>query len=121
MYNYNEEVTKDVLQWIKDNMTVEEIREQLADEDSFCSYLNDELWAEDSVTGNASGSYTFSTYKAGEYLAGNFSLLAEALHEFCEEDMNAIDRGEEFCDVTIRCYVLPYCIRQAVEYMCEGL
>lgn len=50
--------------------------------DGLSEYLNDELWTADSVTGNGSGSYTFSTWKAEEYLAHNWDILTEALEEF---------------------------------------
>lgn len=43
---------------------------------------NDTLFACDSVTGNASGSYTFNTWTAEEYLCHNWELLGEALTEF---------------------------------------
>lgn len=60
--------------------------------------LNDTLFTCDSVTGNASGSYTFNTWTAEEYLCHNWDLLGEALTELgC--DMSYIERGAEACDV----------------------
>ena len=54
MYDYRKAVKEDVLQYIKDEINLEEFDslEELEEK------LNDELWTEDSVTGNASGSYT---------------------------------------------------------------
>lgn len=53
--------------------------------------LNDTLFTYDSVTGNASGSYTFNAWTAEEYLCHNWDLLGEALTELgC--DMSYIER-----------------------------
>lgn len=67
--------------------------------------LNDTLFTYDSVTGNASGSYTFNTWTAEEYLCHNWELLAEALTEFgC--DMSYLEKGAEECAVT--CYAKQF-------------
>lgn len=100
-YNYYQAVKEDVLNYIQENEIVitEENREEVEEQ------LNEDCWISDSVTGNASGSYTFSTWQAEENLCHNWDLLAEALQEFgC--DINYIERGAEACDVTIRCYLL---------------
>ena len=57
--------------------------------------LNDELWTEDSVTGNASGSYYCNSYRAEESIAHNWDLLEEALDEFGENNINVIKKGAE--------------------------
>lgn len=44
--------------------------------------LNDDMCLLDTVTGNASGAYTFSTWKAEEYLAHNWGVLEEACAAF---------------------------------------
>ena len=76
--------------------------------------LNDTLFACDSVTGNASGSYTFNTWTAEEYLCHNWYLLSEALTELgC--DMSYIERGAEVCDVAIRCYLLGQAISEVLD------
>lgn len=109
-YNYFQAVKEDVLNYIQENEIVitEENREEVEGQ------LNEDCWMADSVTGNASGSYTFSTWQAEENLCHNFSLLAEALQEFgC--DINYIERGAEACDVTIRCYLLSQCITSAID------
>ena len=51
-------------------------------EDDIEETLHDCLWCEDSVTGNASGSYTFNAWRAEENLCHNLDLLAEACSEF---------------------------------------
>ena len=107
MYDYEAAVREDVQQAIEDNYTEDEIIQHLAEErDEWEEKLYDDLWVDDSVTGNASGSYTFNSYTAGANLVGNWGLLLEALEEFGDSSENVIEKGEEWCDVTIRCYVL---------------
>lgn len=72
--------------------------------------LSEALWIDDAVTGNASGSYTFNSWRAENYLAHNWDLLAEALDEFEWFDVNVLEKGAEWCDVTIRCYLLSECL-----------
>jgi hypothetical protein len=119
-YNYYESVKEDIRQYISDNYTNEEITEQLTDKDRWAEQLNDDLWVDDSVTGNASGSYTFSTYQAEENLCHNMELLQEALQEFgC--DISYLKKGAEACDVTIRCYLLYGCISEVLEELEEEM
>ena len=114
-YNYFEAVEEDVLSYIEENYTREELNEKLADRCAFAEELNDILWVDDSVTGNASGSYFFNRYQAEEALCHNWDLLADALEEFGCSDVNAFEKGAEWCDVTIRCYLLGQAIDEAVN------
>lgn len=84
------------------------------DFDCVCETLHDELWANDSVTGNGSGSYTLSTWRAEENLCHNLELLADAMDEFGLSE-NLLAKGAEWCDVTIRCYLLAEIIQEVVE------
>jgi hypothetical protein len=113
-YNYLEAMKEDIKEYIRDNYTAEEIAERLEDRGEWETELNDDLWMVDSVTGNASGSYTFSTYKAEEYIAHNLDLLAEALREF-GDSTDYLEKGAEACDVTIRCYLLYDAISEALN------
>lgn len=109
-YNYLESVKEDVRNYIEENAIVvtSNNREELEQE------LNDTLFTEDSVTGNASGSYTFSTWQAEENLCHNIELLQEALTEFgC--DISYLKKGAEACDVTIRCYLLSQAISEVLD------
>lgn len=107
MYDYETAVREDVQQAIEENYTEDEIIQHLAeDRDSWQDELYDDLWVDDAVTGNASGSYTFNSYEAEQNIAGNWGLLSEALDEFGESGADAIGNGAEWCDVTIRCYLL---------------
>lgn len=115
-YNYQENVTKDVLAAIKERYTDGEIKVKLQERDMFEEELRDELWIDDSVTGNASGSYTFNTWDAEENLCHNLDLLNEALSEFgYDGEYNILDKGAEWCDVTIRCYLLGTGISEALD------
>lgn len=118
-YNYNEAVREDVLEAIRDNYTPEEIREALKDRDAFAEKLNDDLWIDDGVTGNASGSYYCNTWKAEEAIAHNLDLLGEALQEFGCGPEYLIEKGAEAADVTIRCYLLYNAISEALDELCE--
>lgn len=69
--------------------------------------LEERCWVCDAVTGNASGSFFFNAWKSEEAICHNFDLLAEALSEFGTDSSEALERGAEWCDVSIRCYVLP--------------
>lgn len=113
-YNYLEAMKEDIKDYIRDNFAEWEIADKLTDRDEWEEELNDDLWTVDSVTGNASGSYTFSTYKAEEYLCHNLDLLAEAAEEF-GSNIDLLKDGAEACDVTIRCYLLNQAIREALN------
>ena len=115
MYNYLENVTADAKQAILENMDMWEWhnREELEER------ANDELWADDSVTGNASGSYTFSTWEAEENLCHNMDELEEACNEFGQDIGEAVKQGAEYCDVTIRCYLLSKAISAAIDELEE--
>lgn len=123
-YNYHQAIWDDVMEYIKDNYTQEELKEHLftrQEEQDFLEQLNDEMWMCDNVTGNASGSYTFSTYKAEENLCHNLDLLKDALEEFGGDFANALEKGAEFCDVTIRCYLLSTTIWECLDIIKDEL
>lgn len=112
-YDYLEAVKEDVRQYIKDhdievNEDNREDVEQELNEDCFCS---------DSVTGNASGSYTFSAWQAEENLCHNLDLLGEALAGFGYDGNSFAKQMEsaESCDVTIRCYLLSQAISAVLD------
>lgn len=117
-YNYLEAVTSDVLDYIKEEINLDEWK---GNRDGLEEKLNDELWTVDSVTGNASGSYTFNTWEAEENLAHNWDLLAEALDEFGRDGTDVLKQGAEAMDVTIRCYLLGQAIGEALDELEEEL
>lgn len=111
-YNYYEAVADDVREYINNEINLDEWR---GDRDGLEQQLNDDLWVDDSVTGNGSGSYTFSTYTAEEYICHNLDLLGEALSAFGGEPEYLLKSGAEAADVTIRCYVLGSAISEVLD------
>lgn len=117
MYDYREAMTEDVKEWIKQNIDLTEWTE---DREGLEQQLNNDLWTEDSITGNASGSYYCNSYKAEESIAHNWNLLNEALDEFKQNNINVIEKGAEWADVTIRCYLLGFVISDVLDEMEEN-
>ena len=113
-YNYFEAVKNAVLDYINEN----EIKVTTGNKDELAEQLHDDLWANDSVTGNGSGSYFFNTWKAEEALCHNLDLLGEACEEF-GSTADLLKDGAEACDVTIRCYLLPQAISEALDELEE--
>ncbi len=108
-YDYLEAVCDDVKSYIKEEYTAEELSAADIEE-----RLNDDLWAVDSITGNASGSYTFSSYIARGYVMADMNRVLEALEEY---DIDKETIGEKFLaenwewfDVAARCHVLSEAI-----------
>ena len=118
-FNYLQAVTDDVIDYIRENINATDFenREELAER------LNDDLWIEDSVTGNASGSYTFNSHKAKEFVFADPDTVSEALREFCVEADEIADRflsmNWEYFDVTARCFCLGSAIESALDAL-EG-
>lgn len=115
-YDYYEAVKKDVERWIQENVDPAAYE----DPEDLEGYLMEELWADDSVTGNGSGSYTFSTWQAEENLCHNWALLSEALEGYGEYGIaKALEMGAESCDVIIRCYLLSRAVEEVVGELYE--
>ena len=120
-YNYLEAVKADVKEWIEYNMDIEHdiLEGTFEDIEDVAEYLNDTLWIEDAVTGNASGSYTFNREEAKENVLDDIDTVREALREFCvDADTIAekfLDEDWEYFDVTARCYVLGQAIGEVLE------
>ena len=112
-YDYRQAVRNDILDYIKEHdiQVTDKNREEVQ------GFLYDTLFVEDSVTGNASGSYTFNTWKAEEYLCHNLDLLAEAIDEFVADAGTYKDciESAETADVTIRCYLLTECLSSVLD------
>ena len=113
-YDYLEAVTNDVKEYINSEIEMSDY----SDRDELEEYLNEHLFCEDSVTGNASGSYTFNAWQAEENICHNLDLLGEALAEF-GGDASDLLKSAESCDVTIRCYLLGQAISAALDELWE--
>ena len=118
---YMDQMVEDITEYVKNNVNLVDYEDREDLEES----LNDDLWAEDSVTGNGSGSYTFNREQAKEYvLADGVDYYREAVSEF---GMSADDVAKDFLegdwegiDVTIRCYLLGQAIGEALDRMEEN-
>ena len=114
-YNYLDALKDDIKNYIDENVAQEDWTENRG---GLENHLNEELWTEDGVTGNASGSYTFNSYTAKEYVMDNTDLLEEALTEYGsrEEAADVLLDGEwESADITIRCYLLGQAISEVLD------
>lgn len=113
-YNYLKVVTEDAKSAILERMDEWDFN----DRDELEQVANDELWVDDGVTGNASGSYYCNIWRAEEALCHNWDLLADAIEEF-GGDADILKQGAESCDVTIRCYLLGQAIDAALNELEE--
>ena len=109
-YDYMAAVEDDIRTYLGENNIVitSENKEEMFEG------LTERLWVCDSVTGNASGSYTFNRWQAEEYLCHNLDLLAEACEAF-GSNIDILKDGAEACDVTIRCYLLNECLNNVLD------
>ena len=109
MYNYKEQIRADVKEWIEDN---KEQIEGLDRHDAF-EVVYDSCWVDDSVTGNASGSYTFSRWEARQNFF-NDEDSEEYIDQMIEDGFTcresvgrAVQESQwELLDVSIRCWLL---------------
>ena len=112
-YDYRKALAEDIKDYLE-NYAEDEGWTEIEDRDELEQTIYDALWAEDSVTGNGSGSYTFNSEEAFQNLNGNLDLLADACEEFCS-DMDVLKGGAEACDVTIRCYLLGEVLNEVLD------
>lgn len=112
-YDYRAAMYNDIKEYIEENISLADYK----DKDAAFEALNDEMWTADSVTGNGSGSYTFSTWEAEENICHNLDLLGEAIEEFCATDV--LSKGAEAADVTIRCYLLGKVLQTVLDELWE--
>lgn len=116
-YNYMEAMVDDIKDYLDENLSDYdyEDREDLEEK------LNDDLWTEDSVTGNGSGFYDYDSYEhiqgdpnAMDYirdLVSEFGIEAETVAEkFLNEEY-------DYWDISIRCYLLGQAIGEALDQL----
>jgi hypothetical protein len=116
-YNYLEAIKDDVRQAIEDNYDIADY----SDRDEFEETLNDDLCIDDSVTGNGSGSYTYSRAEAEENVKGDpnaMDYIRELISDYDEKDValeKFMDEDWEWFDVSIRCYLLGQVISEVLD------
>ena len=117
MYDYREAIKADIRQYIEDNNTWLGLED--LDKDELFETLNENMWNADSVTGNASGSYTFNRNEAKKNLEGNEDLIRKMCEEFCIPAETIaekfLDEEYEYFDVSVRCYLLGECLQEVIE------
>lgn len=120
-YDYYKAVKNDIKEEIKEKeqWLGKAITEVYEDKDEAFDQLYDDLWISDRVTGNGSGSYYCNSWKAEEAVCHNLELLGEALEEFGGETVDVLNKGAEWCDATIRCYLLGQVLWEVLEEMFE--
>ena len=122
MYNYKEQIRADVREWIEDN------KEQIEGLDRHDAYdvIYDSCWVSDSVTGNASGSYTFSRWEARQNFF-NDEDSEEYIDQMIEDGFTcresvgrAVQESQwELLDVSIRCWLLCDAVTDVVDEIYE--
>lgn len=116
MYDYLENVTADVRDYVEQEV---DLSEWAGDRDGLEEKLNNDLWTCDSVTGNGSGSYTFNRVQAQIYVLDGMDELQEAVNEFGIDSETIgekfLESDWEYFDVTIRCYLLGQAIAAVLD------
>lgn len=109
-YDYRKNLIEDIKRVLEDEQeSYKDLeREELEEK------LNEDLFIDDSVTGNGSGSYTFNRYEAEENISHNMDLLKETCEEFGSNPFELLENPEA-ADVSIRCYLLGECIAEVLE------
>ena len=113
-YSYPQHVKEDIKEYINDELDTGTFGLLVQGDEETIEDIRDDLFNENSVTGNASGSYTMNTLMAEENLVGNWDLLEEAMSEF-DPHVNPIEKGAEWCDSLIRCYLVDWCFTEAIK------
>lgn len=116
MYDCVVAMKEDIQEYIKENAEADD--ERWEDRDKLESELYDDLFCDDSVTGNASGSYTFSSAKALEYLVDDgFEHVRDMVEEFGVDEKTLADHicDWEWFDVSIRCYLLSSVLSDVLD------
>lgn len=112
-YDYYEAVREDLKEAIKEHMGYTgQTMDELDSEE-----LKELMQIEDSVTGNASGSYTMNSATSREYVQGNEDLQNEAVEYFGLDFSSVADNlhNWEYWDVSIRIMVLSNIIDEVIE------
>lgn len=119
-YNYRNVMRLDILDAIENALHDIDCIADASDKGELCEALNDILWDADTVTGNGSGSYTFSRDEARKCVADNLDIMVEMAKEFdCKDELleHLMNSDFEWIDVSIRCYLLNDMICDTIVYL----
>ena len=118
MYDYKEVTKANVREWMEEN------REMWESEDRHDAYeiVYDATWVDDSVTGNGSGSFTFSRLEARRNFfedENSDDYVAEMIEDgFMDKALFAEKiacSDWEWVDVSIRCWLLGACVTEIMD------
>lgn len=110
MYNYKENEINDILDYIDTEVNLNEYENN----EEFFEHLYEELWDEDTVTGNQSGYMTEKEHEL--FIAENFQLVKDAMESFGYQIKDIPDKNPcTWLDTLIRCYLLNDCLHEALE------
>lgn len=106
MYNYKEQLRKDV----KEILLIDGCYDEYKSDMENISDVIELIFCDDSITGNGSGSYTFSSYEARKNVLENLDEIIEAYRNYGYSDKDLLDNiyddNYEAVDVIYRCYLL---------------
>ena len=117
-YDYKRAIIDDIKDWIVNDTDLIEEGYMDGRDDDLYNWIYDEVWTEDSITGN--GSYGYAPEeKCREYVMDNIELYFEAAREFDDFPTGITEwtlrNPGQHMDTTIRCYLLMDCIYAAVD------
>ena len=105
-YDYYTAMYDDIADYINDNnINLSEYGDNI---DDIIEKLEEELWDEDSITGNGSFGYNNNS-NCEEYLCHNLDILFEAIYDFdFDTNYHHLDKDNlpKTLDSLIRCYLL---------------
>lgn len=117
-YNYHKEMYNDIINYIKDNYDIAEIKEN---PEEMCEQIQDDLWIVDEITGNG-GSYYADEEACSRMVGDNLYLLIKIKEEyfgayaldnaFSYNHKNDIGR---YLDCTIRCFLLTEIVQEVID------
>ena len=113
--DYIDELENDIKEVISNEFEEDELQEMSEDDFRDKIELLD-LYNDDCVTGNASGSYEFSAWKAEE----NICHMWDEIQNMIDEGFITIDSfqyGAEGIDVALRCYFFNEALENVIDEM----
>ena len=124
MYDYREAVKDAVITYLNENIVSFTNQTKITVKEYVIAKYNEileEMELSDDVTGNGSGSFTFSRDIAKEYVLDNLDIVAEMYENGYITNSHVVDTflyGQwESMDVVIRCYLLPIIFSDMVYKM----
>ncbi len=114
-YDYMKALVDDIKAYIEENISEDDYEDREELEET----LNDDLWAEDDITGNGPDGYTDEN-TAMSYITGDPEAIEYAKECVSDFGIEAKTLAEhifdwKYWDTTIRCYLLGQAISQALD------